>query len=93
MERIKRWLLSCCGNYTMVTPQKCTLIGETSIQTQVYAAMLRNHCIIIWRNIFVTAAIQKNEANMAKQNVYFMGLLYSEIMYFFFFVVQVPFLL
>lgn len=65
----------------------------TSILAPVYRAMFRNHCIIIWRNIFVTAANQKNEANIIKQNIYFMGVLYSEIMCFFFFAIQVPFLL
>lgn len=40
----------------------------------------------------MTAANQKNEANMVKQNVYFVGRFYSEIMCFFFFAVQVPFL-
>lgn len=68
-------------------------IGETSTQTLVRGGMLRNHCIIIWRNIFVTAANKKNEANMVKQNVYFMGLLYSEIRCFFFSAIQMPFLL
>lgn len=32
----------------------------------------------------MTAANQENEANIVKQNVYFMGLLYSEIVCFFF---------
>lgn len=41
----------------------------------------------------MTAANQKNEANIVKQNVYFIEFLYYVIMGFFFSVVQEPFLL
>lgn len=79
--------------YHSCSPKVDFRIGETSTLAPVGRTMFTNHCIIIWRNIFVTAANQKNEASVIKQNVYFMGLLYSEIMCFFFFAVQVPFLL
>lgn len=41
----------------------------------------------------MTAANKKTEASIVKQNAYFMGLLYSVIMCFFFSAAEVPFLL
>lgn len=94
MERINKMAAELFWKlYHSCSPKVDFRIGETSTLAPVCRTMFRNHCIIIWRNIFVTAANQKNEANIVKQNVYFMGLLYSEIMCFFFFAVQVPFLL
>lgn len=94
MERTNQMAAQVLWNlYHSCSPKVDIRIWETSTLALVFRTMFRNNCILIWRSIFVTAANQKNEANIVKQNVYFMGLLYSEIMCFFFFAVQVPFLL
>lgn len=84
-----------CKLYCSHSPKVDFRIRKTFALVPACGTMLGNHCIIqvIWRHIFVTAANQKAEASIVKQNAYFMGLLYSVIMCFFFSAVHVPFLL
>lgn len=82
-----------CKLYCRCSPKWTSQLGKLLYWPQSVRPCVGNHCFMIWRNVFVTAANQKNEANIMKQNVYFMGLLYSEIMCFFFSVVKLPFLL
>lgn len=60
--------------YSNCSPTVDRRIRKSSpIPTPVCEAMFTNHRIIIWRNIFVTAANQKNEANRGVKKCIFYG--------------------